>query len=190
MGMNPGSPLARIRPGIGEFLFLFFLAVGMHDARGSLLDDPGVGWHIRNIDAMLEQGSWLTVDVFSDPRDQAPAQWYSNQWLGEVPFWLGWKWAGLNGVAGVNAILIAILGGLLYRELLTRGLSWPVAMLWTLLGMMGTSCSWVARPNLFTLIYFFVIACWCTRMRSDASRWRTFFASFFQRYRSSFSIYL
>ena len=34
----------------------------------SLLDDPGLGWHLRNIDAMREQGGWLREDPFGDPR--------------------------------------------------------------------------------------------------------------------------
>lgn len=159
----PASPQARTsyRPGVADLLFLLIALMVMRGARHTLLDDPGMGWHLRNIDAMLASGGWLTEDPFTDPGSGPPAKWYANQWLGELPYYLGWKWAGLEGIAAVNAVVIAMLAGILYRILLADGLPWPMALLWTALGAMGTSCSWNARPNTFTLVGILVTARAC-----------------------------
>src|SRR3954447_19401778 len=135
---------------VADLIFLAVMVVVLVNAGKGLLDDPGLGWHLRNLDAMRAEGWWLTRDPFTYPRDAEPPAWYTNQWLGELPLYLGWKLAGLEGIAVVAAVVIASLARLLYRYAIHDGLSWPVALVWTALGTLGTSCSWVARPNLFT----------------------------------------
>src|SRR5262249_17822840 len=109
-------------------------------------------------DAMRAEGWWLTKDPFTDPRGKEPPAWYTNQWLGELPLYLGWKFAGQEGIAAVAAVVIAAIARVLYRILIRAGLSWPVAVFWTALGALGTSCSWVARPNLFTVLFVLITA--------------------------------
>ena len=151
------------RPGIADVLFLLVALAVLRGAQHSLLDDPGLGWHLRNIDAMRERGGWLREDPFGDPRtrDDAVRPWYSNQWLGELPAYLGWKWAGLEGIAVVNAIALAFLARSLYRAMVDDGLAWPVSLAWAAVGMMGTSCSWNARPNVFSILFLFFTARAC-----------------------------
>ncbi|MFO0927474.1 MAG: hypothetical protein U0736_10605 [Gemmataceae bacterium] len=158
------APRRWYRPGVADILFLLAALAVIRGAQHGLLDDPGLGWHLRNIDAMRAVGGWLTVDPFTDPRGGPPPAWLSNQWLGELPFYAGWKWAGLEGIAAVNALIIALLASCLYRSLLRDGLPWPMALLWAALGLMGTSCSWNARPNLFTLLFTFLTADVCVRL--------------------------
>jgi hypothetical protein len=157
---RPEAARVWYRPGIADVLFLLVALAVLRGARHSLLDDPGLGWHLRNIDAMREQGGWLRVDPFGDERtrDEPVRPWYTNQWLGELPSYLGWKWAGLEGIAAVNAIVLAFLARSLYRALLDDGLPWPVALVWAALAMMGTSCSWNARPNVFSILFLFFAA--------------------------------
>ncbi|MGH7225290.1 MAG: hypothetical protein ACRELF_18870, partial [Gemmataceae bacterium] len=104
---------------------------------------------------------WLTEDPFTEPRDGQPRPWLTNQWLGEIPFWLGERWAGLEGIAAVAALVIAFTMRCLYRMLLRDGSPWPVAVFWTSQAAMGVSCSWVARPNLFTLLFVLITARIC-----------------------------
>jgi hypothetical protein len=146
------------RPGIADLVFVFVLVAVLSNASKGLLDDPGLGWHLRNIDAMRAEGGWLSKDPFTYPRGQEPPAWYTNQWLGEVPFYLGWKLGGLEGIAAVGAVVIASIARILYRYCVHDGLPWPVALVWTALGTIGTSCSWVARPNLFTILFVLVTA--------------------------------
>jgi hypothetical protein len=169
------SPRLWYRLGVADVVFLLAALAVVRGARHTLLDDPGLGWHLRNVDAMLAEGWWLRSDPFTEPPAEGPARpWRTNQWLGEVPYWLGWRWAGLEGVAVVNALILAFMVRWLYRMLLADGLPWPVAALWTALGAVGTSCSWTARPNVFTVLFVLVTARVCVRFHEGAlSRART-----------------
>jgi hypothetical protein len=141
-----------------DIVFVILALIVFQTARQGLLDDPGLGWHLRNIDAMLAKGGWLTADPFSEPRGAEPQPWFSNQWLGEIPFWLGERWAGLEGIAAVASLLIAFTMRCLYQMLLRDGSPWPLAAFWTSQAAMGVSCSWVARPNLFTVLFVLLTA--------------------------------
>jgi hypothetical protein len=138
-------------PSAADIAFAVAALIIFQSARGRMLSDPGLGWHLRNIDAMIARGGWLTEDPFSGPRGGQP--WWTNQWLGELPLWLGERWAGLEGIAAVATLVLALTLRGLFRMLQRDGLPWPVAALWTALAAAGTSGSWVARPNLFTLLF-------------------------------------
>jgi hypothetical protein len=167
-------PLRWYQIGGADILFFILALLIFQTARQGLLDDPGLGWHLRNIDAMLAQGGWLTVDSFSEPRDDHAQPWRSNQWLGEIPFWLGERWAGREGIAAVAALIIAFTLRCLYRILLCDGSPWPVAVFWTSQAAMGISCSWVARPNLFTMPFVLATARVCVLFHEGrCSRRRT-----------------
>ncbi len=169
----PKAPLRWYQVSGSDILFFVLSLVIFQTARQGLLDDPGLGWHLRNIDAMLAKGGWLTEDSFSEPRDGQAQPWYTNQWLGEIPFWLGERWAGLEGIAAVAALVIAFTLRCLYRMLLNDGLSWPVAVFWTSQAAMGVSCSWVARPNLFTMLFVLLTARLCVRYHEGGCSRRT-----------------
>ena len=160
--------------GSADLVFAALALVIFNGARSTMLDDPGLGWHLRNIDAMAAQGGRLTHDPFSGPRHGQP--WLANQWLGELPLWLGERWAGLEGIAAVTALSLAFLLRCLFRMLLRDGLPWPVAVFWTALAALGTSFSWVARPNIFTLLFVLITARTCVlfhegRMSRAATLW-------------------
>jgi hypothetical protein len=142
-----------------DVAFLVLAVIIFQAARGRMLSDPGLGWHLRNIDAMIAKGGWLTQDPFSGPRGRQP--WWTNQWLGELPLWLGNRWAGLEGIAAVATLVLAFTFRCLYRMLERDGLPWPAAALWTALAAAAISGSWVARPNLFTLLFAMLTARAC-----------------------------
>src|SRR3954469_26079953 len=97
--VSPPGSTAWYRPGIADLVFLLLALAVVRGAQHSLLDDPGLGWHLRNIDAMREQGGWLTADPFTDPRGGEPPRWLTNQWLGELPFYLRREGGRPGGVA-------------------------------------------------------------------------------------------
>jgi hypothetical protein len=172
MKAEPSARPAWYRPGSADLVFLGLAVLILQAARGGMLDDPGLGWHLRNIDAMRARGGWLTEDPFTEPRDGPPRRWLSNQWLGEVPLWLGERWAGLEGIAAVSALVLAFMLRCLYRMLLRDGLPWPLAVFWTALAAVGTSCSWAARPNLFTMLFVLLTARACVQFHQGGLSWR------------------
>jgi hypothetical protein len=162
------------QPGGADLVFLVAALFIIQTARQTMCDDPGLGWHLRNIDAMRAEGGWLTTDSFSGPRGGQP--WRSNQWLGEVPLWLGERWGGVEGIAAVATLLLAFMLRTMYRMLLSDGLPWPGAVFWTCLTAVGTSCSWAARPNLFTTLFVMLTARVCVlfhegRLSRRATLW-------------------
>ncbi len=42
--------------------------------------------------------------------------------------------------------------------LMRDGLPWSIALVWTLLGIAGTQCSWTVRPNIFTILFVLIAA--------------------------------
>jgi len=157
--------LARSRQGtiavwrlgmIDVLLLVLAFSLVMH-SRGSLLDDPGVGWHLRNIDAMWAQGGWLTTDPFSGPR--ANQQWLTNQWLGDLLLRFGWWWGGLEGIAAVTITTLLLMFRCLYGMLRRDGLAPLPATIWTAAGALGTAPAWLARPNIAT-VFFVMLTAW------------------------------
>ncbi|MDH3718151.1 MAG: hypothetical protein OES79_08520 [Planctomycetota bacterium] len=137
------------RFGMADLLLLVLVLGIMQRSQGSMLDDPGLGWHLRHVDAMWDAGGWLTQDPFTGPRSGQP--WRTNQWLGDLLLYFGWWWGGLEGIAAVTTLVLAFTFRFLYRMLLADRVPWPLALFWTLLAVLGTSLTWVARPNVFTL---------------------------------------
>jgi hypothetical protein len=166
---NPAPPRPWFAPGLGEVIFLVAVVFVLRGSRHGLLDDPGLGWHLRNIDAMRAAGGWLREDPFTQTHGRPPAEWYTNQWLGELPLWLGWRYAGLEGIAVVTAVVVGLTGRCLYAYLLRDGLTWPAALLWTTLGMVGTSVSWNARPNVFTILFVLITARACAWLAGETA---------------------
>lgn len=143
------------RLGIGD-LVLVVLAIGIgQTATRGIIGDPGLGWHIRTPDVVLESG-FPTADPFSGPKHGN--HWLANQWLGDVPLWLGWKAAGLNGVIAVTMAFLLFGYRLLYGFLRADGASWPAAAIWTIFAAMASYTAWMARPNLSTFIAVMVVA--------------------------------
>jgi hypothetical protein len=150
---DPGPKWYRI--GIGD-LVLLLLAIGIgQTASSGIINDPGLGWHLRTPDFILEHG-WPTADPFSGPKNGS--YWLANQWLGDLPLWLGWKAAGMNGVVAVTIAFLLLGYRLLYGFMRADGLSWAAAASWTLTAAIASFCVWVARPNLITFVSVTIVA--------------------------------
>jgi hypothetical protein len=159
--------------GSADIVFLVLCVIIFQAARGKMLSDPGLGWHLRNIDAMIAEGGWLHTDPFTQPRDgEPPAEWRTNQWLGELPLWLGERWAGREGVAAVATLILALTLRILYSMLLRDGLPWPLAVLWLCAAGIGTACSWIARPNLFSMLFVLLTVRLVEQFHAGRCTWR------------------
>ncbi len=156
--------------GGADLIFLIMVVGVIQRAQTGMLDDPGLGWHLRNVDAMLDQKAWLEADPFSGPR--GGATWLTNQWLGDLVLWLGERWGGLEGIAAVTTLVIAGTMRLLYGMLRNDGLSAPAAFLWAILAALGTSSSWVARPNVWTIPFVLITARVCEKLHREELTWR------------------
>ncbi len=157
----------RWLPVSADVVFLVLAVVIVQGGRTSMLDDPGLGWHLRNLDAIRAQGWWLTEDPFTFHPQGESRRWLTNQWLGELPLWLGWRWAGEEGIAAVTALVLAFTLRCLYAWMVRDGTPWPTAVLWTSVAAAGTAVSWVARPNIFTMLFLLLTVRVCERFHQD-----------------------
>jgi hypothetical protein len=81
---------------------------------------------------------------------------------------LAYAWGGLNGVAVLTALCLAWTLRLLYARMTCEGTNWLSAAGWTFLAALGTSCSWLARPNIFTFPALVLTTAICERYHAGA----------------------
>jgi len=116
-----------------------------------MLSDPGLGWHLRNIDAMIVEGGWLHRSV-SQPHDGVVQSGYESM-LGELPFWLGNRWAGKEGIAAVATLILAFQLRLLYTRLLRRMVCLAFAVFWLLCRRLCVVLRMGCETDLFTMLF-------------------------------------
>jgi hypothetical protein len=152
--------------GMADVLFIFFTLAILQHADSGMMDDPGLGWHLRIADLMWEIRGFIYHEQLCYPTEGQP--WVTQAWLGDVLMRLVYGWGGLNGLAVLAALCIALSLRLLYTRMTGEGVNWLVAAFWTFLAALGTSPAWVARPNLFTFPALVLATGICERYRSGA----------------------
>ncbi len=78
------------------------------------IDEPDIWWHMRDARTLLEHRIFLRSDTYSFTTYGTP--WINFEWLSEIPYYLGYKAAGLQGLLLVYfVVLILIYVGVYYR---------------------------------------------------------------------------
>lgn len=160
-GLDPKTPADMSHPprwygvGIADLMLVLLIAGIGQSLTRAMICDPGLGWHLRTPDYIVEHG-WPHQDPFSGPSHGNA--WLANQWLGDFPLWLGWKGAGLNGIGAVTIGLLLVGYRLLYKYLRDDGVPWPAAACWVILAALASYYAWMARPNLVTFLGVTILA--------------------------------
>jgi hypothetical protein len=146
--------IARFLPSLTDLAFLMplmFLFLKLNGAR-TLLGDGDTGWHVRTGEWILAHRQVPRVDFFSFSRPGAP--WFAWEWLWDVCFaWLHQRW-GMPAVVLVSLIVICATSAALFRLVRRKCNNGLVAIAVTLLATGGCAIHWLARPHLFTLLFF------------------------------------
>jgi hypothetical protein len=148
--------VAHFLPSLTDLAFvmpLIFVFLKLDGAR-TLLFDGDTGWHLRTGEWILAHHQVPHVDLFSFSRPGAP--WFAWEWVWDVIFALLHQAGGLAAVvlASVATICLTTVGMFrLVRRKCNNGL---VAIAVTLLATGACSIHWLARPHLFTLLFFVV----------------------------------
>src|SRR5258706_12052407 len=117
--MRQHSFSSYLLPSLVDVLFISLvlaLAYGTPSLR--LLNDPGIGWHIRTGEWILENHAIPHHDLFSNVTTRP---WFAWEWLFDIGVAKVHAWWGLNGVLAGGAIVIALTFALLLRMTLRRG---------------------------------------------------------------------
>lgn len=147
-------------PSVGDLLFVLLLAgLTLGTAAQLLLRDAGIGWHIRAGQLSLTTRSIPHTDTFSATMQGKP--WFAWEWLFDTLVAVFHRFAGLNGVVFISALVIAGTFALVLRRMLGRGANLLVSILLVLLALAASSVHLFARPHilswLLTVVWFGVL---------------------------------
>src|SRR5215469_1362277 len=160
-GVFPGSAtkeeaptIARFLPSLTDLAFLMpliFLFVKLNGAR-TLLADGDTGWHIRTGEWILAHHQVPHTDFFSFSRNGQP--WFAWEWLSDVLMAMVHQRWGLAGVVLASLAIICLTSAALFRLIRRKCGNGLVAIAVTLLATGGCAVHWLARPHLFTFLFF------------------------------------
>jgi hypothetical protein len=148
--------VARFLPSLTDLAFLMpliFVFLRLGGAR-ALLGDGDTGWHVRTGEWILAHHQVPHTDFFSFTRNGQP--WFAWEWLSDVLFALLHQRWGLAGVVLASLAIICLTSVALFRLVRMRCSNGLVAIAVTLLATGGCAIHWLARPHLFTLLFFVV----------------------------------
>jgi hypothetical protein len=154
-----GHLLDYLLPRIRDLIFIavFYLVIQI----GSMLfSDGDPGRHITAGRYMIENHTIITEDIFSYTKYGQPLT--PHEWLAQIAFGAADMIMGLNGVVLLTAVILASTFSLIYIDLLRYKQSLMLAGAMTFLVALATSLHWLARPHVFTLLFFTL---WATRLK-------------------------
>jgi hypothetical protein len=94
---------------------MFLLVLLIFGFSVSRIAEPDIWWHLRNAAYLFQHHTFPSVDTYSFTAAGSP--WMNFEWLSEVPFFLGFKAMGLQGLLVVYfAVLVLIYVGVYYRS--------------------------------------------------------------------------
>jgi len=155
------EPANRWRIGTADLLFVFFTCAIMQTATIGMMDDPGLGWHLRYADQMIEQGGIVYEEAFCYPA--LGHQVVMRAWLSDLVMRFAYGWGGLNAIALLTCLILAVTLRCIYRRLLADGAHWTLAALATYLAATGVAPGYVARPNVVSFLGVWLVADICQR---------------------------
>ena len=94
---------------------MFLLAAVIFGFSVKQIAEPDIWWHLRDAAYLFQHHTIPSVDTYSFTAAGSPR--LDFEWLSEVPFYLGFKAAGLQGILTVYfAVLVLIYVGVYYRS--------------------------------------------------------------------------
>lgn len=118
-----------------------------------LLNDAGIGWHIRTGEIILSTHQIPRVDPYSSIMAGKP--WVAWEWLYDVAVGALDSKLGLNGVVWLNVLFIAAAFSWTFRLATNRGTNLLAALVLVLLAISASMIHVLARPHVVT--WFFVV---------------------------------
>lgn len=113
--------------------------------------DPDIWWHLRNSEELFLTRNFVRADAYSFT--VPGASWINHEWLGELPYYLGWRCFGLQGLYLVMALALATIFLLLYRLACLRAGDYKAAALACGIAVPLATVSFGPRTLLFGWIF-------------------------------------
>lgn len=126
-------------------MFLLVTAIFAYLERG--ITEPDIWWHLRNARTLVEGHTFLRQDVYSFTAWHSP--WINFEWLSEIPYFLAFKAAGLQGLLLVYFIVLVLIFVAVYYRSIQAGADCKDATVATLLAICLAGVSMAPRMLLF-----------------------------------------
>ena len=125
-GLSPRRSWWRTLTGFPAVLVTAFITTLLIFANRGV-GDPDIWWHMRNADKLLHTGHFVRADAYS--YTVSGVAWINHEWLGEIPFYFGWRCFGLQGLYLVMALALVAIFLLLYWLACLRSRDYKAAAL-------------------------------------------------------------
>jgi len=147
-------------PSAADLIFIGILATLVFTPLSiKLLNDAGIGWHVRTGQWILSTHTVPSADPFSSSMGGKP--WFAWEWLYDVVVGRLESAMGLNGVVWFTALVIASTFAWMFRLLIRRKTSLPAALVLVLLALAASTIHFLTRPHvlswLFVLAWFWIL---------------------------------
>jgi hypothetical protein len=150
--------LRLFKPTLADLLFLAvtlwliaFTVTGDTTGLG-LLRDSQTGYHIRVGQYVLANHAVPRTDFLSFTKPGEP--FFAWEWLSGVGAALLYEWGGLRVVVVFSVLVLALTILIMLRHLVERGANVFVALFLMHLAIGASSIHYLARPHIFTLLFF------------------------------------
>jgi hypothetical protein len=113
--INEHATMGRLAAKVFSFpvMCMFLLVVPVFRLSARAIAEPDIWWHLRNAGQLVLHHAFPRIDTYSFTAAGSP--WLDHEWLSEIPFFLGFKTMGLQGLLAVYfATLVLIYIGVYY----------------------------------------------------------------------------
>ncbi len=161
------------RIGFADILFVVVTLTLMQHASHGMMDDPGLGWHLRIADLMQEQGGFLYQEYFSYTSAGAP--WMTRAWLSDIIMRGVYGWGGLNGLALLTCMIVAVTLRCMYRSLRADLVHPLLAISCVIVCASELRPSYTARPNIVSILGMWLVVDLCRKYHAGRISHRKLF---------------
>lgn len=152
-------PLCVSFPVVLTFMVLTLVFTLAH----GIVADPDIWWHLHNAEYLVQHHSLPRSDMYSFTVQGQP--WMNHEWLAELPYYLGWRFLGLNGLDAVAVFVLSLTFlGILYLSYRECG-NIKAAVLATAYGVFLARVSFGPRTILFGYAYLVALLIVLQRLR-------------------------
>ncbi|MFN0172847.1 MAG: hypothetical protein ACKV22_41230 [Bryobacteraceae bacterium] len=159
-------------PSLADILFLSLIAWPFFLSSSGwteLMADANSGIHIRTGEFILQTHTVPHQDLYSFSKPGAP--WFAWEWLTTILYAQLHSAYGLASLAILSAFLIWTHPVLLLRNQMAEGASVAIALPLTLVAFRASSIHFLARPHLFTWLFFAITVALVNHDRRSRTRW-------------------
>lgn len=138
-------------PTVPEKILVMAGLLGLFGLAASQVKAFDIFWQLQSGRYMAQTGRFIHRDLFSLA---AGAPRFEHCWLHDLIFYGAFRLGGYHAVSLLKGLLVAATGGLAVAAARRRSSSWPAILLLTLPLLLLTWGAWMARPQLWTFLFF------------------------------------